>query len=90
MSVRYLEKSIHRKRVSIPKDRRLTADGYTPRAGSPSDWLILLEGEARWRRIYCWQFSNASTLFVRIGGEPIVVRDYELIEAKREYEGGEV
>lgn len=90
MSVRYLEKPIHRKRVSIPKNRRLTADGYTPRAGSPSDWLILLEGESRWRRVYCWQFSNASTLFVRIGGQPIVVRDYELIEAEREYEGGEV
>jgi hypothetical protein len=89
MSVRYLEKRIDRKRVSIPKNRRLTADGYTPRAGSPSDWLILLEGESRWRRVYCWQFSNASTLFVRIGGQPIVVRDYELIEAEREYEGGE-
>lgn len=90
MSVRYLEKPIHRKRVSIPKNRRLTADGYTLRAGSPSDWLILLEGESRWRRVYCWQFSNAGTLFVRIGGEPIVVPDYELIEAEREYDGGEV
>lgn len=89
MSVRYLEKPIDRKRVSIPKNRRRTADGYTLRAGSPSDWLILLEGESRWRRVYCWQFSNAGTLFVRIGGEPIVVRDYELIEAEREYEGGE-
>ena len=89
MSVRYLEKPIYRKRVSIPKNRRLTAEGYTPREGSPSDWMIRLVGESRWRRVYCWQFSNASTLFVRIGGQPIVIRDYELIEAKREYKGSE-
>lgn len=89
MSVRYLEKRIDRKRVDIPLNRRLTADGYTPRAGSPSDWMIRLEGENRWRRVYCWQFSNCGTLFIRVNGQPIVVKDHELIEAKREYCGGE-
>lgn len=89
MAVEYLEKPIDRKRVSIPKNRRLTVDGYTPRAGSPSDWMVRLVGESRWRRVYCWQFSNAQTLFVRIGGRPIVIRVYELIEAKREYKGSE-
>ena len=89
MSVRYLEKRIDRKRVDIPANRRLTAEGYTPRSGSPSDWMIRLEGENRWRRVYCWQFSNAGTLFIRVNGQPIVVRDYELIEAKRDYCGGE-
>ena len=90
MSVRYLGKRINRKRVDIPANRRLTSEGYTPIAGSPSDWKIKLEGENRWRRVYCWQFSNASTLFIRVNEQPIVVRDYELFEAKREYDGGEV
>ena len=89
MSVRYLEKRIDRKRVDIPANRRLTAEGYTPLSGSPSDWMIRLEGENRWRRVYCWQFSNCGTLFIRVNGQPIVVRDHELIEAKREYFGGE-
>ena len=89
MSVRYLEKRIDRKRVDIPVNRRLTADGYSLRSGSPSDWMRRLEGENRWRRVYCWQFSNAGTLFIRVNDQPIVVRDYELIEAKREYCGGE-
>lgn len=89
MSVIYLEKRIDRKRVDIPANRRLTAEGYTPRSGSPSDWMILLEGENRWRRVYCWQFSNCGTLFIRVNDQPIVVRDYELIEAKREYCRGE-
>jgi hypothetical protein len=90
MAVEYLEKPIDRKRVSIPKNRRLTVDGYTPLAGSPSDWMVRLEGESRWRRVYCWQFSNAATLFVRVGGKTLVVRDYDLIDAKRQYNGGEV
>lgn len=89
MSVRYLEKRIDRKRVDIPANRRLTAEGCTPRSGSPSDWMIRLEGENRWRRVYCWQFSNAGTLFIRVNDQPIIVKDYELIEAKREYCGGE-
>ena len=90
MSVKYLEKRIDRKRVDIPTNRRLTAEGYTPRSGSPSDWKIKLEGENRWRRVYCWQFSNAGTLFIRVNEQPIVVRDYQLFEAKREYDGGEL
>jgi hypothetical protein len=51
--------------------------------------MIRLEGENRWRRVYCWQFSNAATLFIRVNDQPIVVKDHELIEAKREYCGGE-
>lgn len=90
MSVRYLEKRIDRKRVDIPVNRRLTADGYSLRSGSPSDWMIRLEGENRWRRVYCWQFSNCGTLFIRVNDQPIVVRDYELIDAKRQYNGSEV
>lgn len=57
---------------------RLTVDGYTVRAGSPTPWVVRLEGETTWRRLMVWQFSNAGTLFLRIGGKPLVVRDFEV------------
>jgi hypothetical protein len=37
--------------------------------------MIRLQGEKRWRRLMVWQFSNLGTLFVRIAGEPHVVRE---------------
>jgi hypothetical protein len=52
-----------------------TADGYTVRAGAPTRRMVRLEGETRWRRVYVWQFSNAGTAFLRIGGEPFIVTD---------------
>lgn len=54
---------------------RLTRDGYTVRAGSPTGTLIRLQGETRWRRVMVWCFSNSGTRFVRVKGECLIVRD---------------
>lgn len=42
---------------------RLTRDGYTVRGGSPMTLEVLIHG--RWRRVYCVQFSNNGTCFVK-------------------------
>ncbi len=58
----------------------MTRDGYTTRRGAPTSRMIRLEGEKRWRRLMCWQFSNAGTCFVCVNGKPLVVRDCDLPE----------
>lgn len=57
---------------------RLTRDGYTVRAGSPTLTRIRLEGEKRWRRLMVWQFSNAGTCFVRIKGQSLIVPSHTI------------
>lgn len=77
--VRYLRRGMiadHR-RTSQPRPR-LTADGYTSREGSPTGLEIRIQGCKRWRRVYVWQFSNAGTAFVRVGGRPAIVREADL------------
>lgn len=48
-------------------------DGYTHRSGAPTRTMICLKGEYRWRRVMIWQFSNAGTCFVKIGGVPHII-----------------
>ena len=60
-------------KVTDPPRARLTADGYTVKSGSPTRYMVRLEGETKYRRLMCWQFSNAGTLFLRIKGENVVV-----------------
>jgi hypothetical protein len=79
MAVDYLERKIVRtKRTDTPR-YGMTADGYTKRSGAPTSLMLQLEGESIWRRLMCWQFSNAGTCFVRIKGRPFVVRDCDLL-----------
>ena len=61
------------KREGDPRPR-MTRDGYTKRAGSPTGMKVQLDGESLWRRVYVWQFSNTRTLFVRVKGECLIVR----------------
>lgn len=76
-----LEKRIvGHKRTDVPR-YGMTAAGYTKRAGAPTCSMILLEGEKRFRRVMVWQFSNVGTLFVNVGGRPLVVREYEIPDA---------
>jgi len=56
----------------------MAADGYTLRSGAPTRMLVQLYGSTRWRRVMCWQFSNAATLFVRIKGENMIVNEYDI------------
>jgi len=45
---------------------RLTSDGYTVRAGSPTRFKVLFENH--WRRVYILQFSNNGSLFINANG----------------------
>ena len=82
MSVVYLATKIaESKQVPVTRGRGMTRDGYTLRSGAPSTTMIRLDGETVWRRVMVWQFSNAGNAFVRIKGEPHIVRDYDIPDA---------
>ena len=74
----YLETKIAESKQTETPRYGMAADGYTVKAGAPTSYLIRLEGEKRFRRVMCWQFSNVGTLFVRIKGTPYIVRDYDM------------
>lgn len=62
--------------------RYMTVQGYTKRMGAPTDAMIMLEGETKWRRVRLFCVSNSGTLFVKTKDNPfLVVRDYELDNA---------
>ena len=74
--MKYLEDSFKVtavKRTYSPK-YGMCADGYTKRCGAPTSYMVQLDGSKRWRRVMCWQFSNAGTLFVRVNKEEYIVR----------------
>ena len=57
----------------------MTVHGYTKRCGAPTDWMVQLKGETRWRRVRVFQNSNSGTLFVATKTNSfLVVRDYDL------------
>ena len=68
---------VESKRTERPR-YGMNRDGYTSRRGAPTSLMVRLEGEKRFRRVMVWQFSNAGTAFVRIGGKPHIVRDCDL------------
>lgn len=74
---KYLSKKIAEVRHAKQPMPQLTRDGYSKRSGSPTATMIRLEGEKVWRRVYVWQFSNASTAFVRVNGQPFIVTDLD-------------
>lgn len=76
--VEYLKANIVDVKTTDQPQYGMTADGYTKKAGAPTSRMIRLEGEKRWRRLMVWQFSNAGTLFVRVGGKPFVVNEHDL------------
>jgi len=74
----YLETTIAEVKHDHPKNPNagMTADGYTKKSGAPTSIKIRLKDEKIWRRVMCWQFSNAGTAFVRIKGTEFILRDY--------------
>lgn len=73
MTVNYLQTEIVESRRTETPRYGMTAEGYTCKAGAPTSLMIRLEGETRWRRLMCWQFSNAGTCFIRIKGAPLII-----------------
>ena len=74
----YLETEIAKVKYAEASRYGRTVDGYTKRSGAPTTTKIRLEGEKIWRRLMCWQFSNAGTLFVRVRGRELIVRDHDI------------
>lgn len=79
MSVTYLTTPIVEVRHDPPpRLSGMTREGYTKRSGAPTDLMIRLQGEKRWRRLMVWQFSSLGTMFVRINGVEHVVREEDI------------
>jgi hypothetical protein len=79
-NVKYLQDQIEELIVTDVPQYGMTADGYTKRSGAPTGYKIRLAGEKRWRRVMCWCFSNAGTLFVRVNGENLMIPDFKIGE----------
>ena len=47
----------------------ITADGYTSIKGAPTQFMIMVEGKAIWRRVWVLCFSNCASHFVTVEGE---------------------
>lgn len=77
--IQYLETRIVEAKRTVAPQWGMTVDGYTKRSGAPTAFMVRLEGEKRWRRVMAWQFSNAGTVFVRVMGEPLVIRNPTLV-----------
>lgn len=75
-----LEKRIVATRQTPTPRGGRTVDGYTVRAGAPTGLLVRLEGESRWRRVYCVCFSNVGTCFLRMRGREYLVSDCDFPE----------
>jgi hypothetical protein len=73
--MQYLEAAIVESKQTEAPRYGMTVDGYTKRSGAPTSWLVRLEGEKRFRRVMAWCFSNCGTLFIRVGGAPLIIRD---------------
>jgi hypothetical protein len=73
MPVNYLQTKIEEVKITDAPRYGMTVMGYTKLSGAPTSRMIRLEGEKRFRRLMCWQFSNVGTCFVRIKGECLVV-----------------
>lgn len=79
----YLKKKITACKISPPRTRYgMSSSGYTTRSGAPTDRMVRLNGEKRWRRLMIWQFSNMGTLFVKINGKPHIVKGHDLPKCK--------
>ena len=50
-----------------------SADGYGRKI--PTNRLIRLEGEKRWRRVYAICFSNCASHYIMIGGDAYYIHD---------------
>lgn len=76
--MKYLEDNFTISAVKQDRPRNptyvMTADGYTKLSGAPVGYMVQLNGEKLWRRVYCWCFSNSGTLFVRVKGKEYIVK----------------
>lgn len=88
-SVRYLKSAcvVAAQQTTVPR-YRARQDGYGSKI--PTSWLIKLENETCWRRVYCVCWSNSGTAFILLAGQFTVVDTecqhhfYQLADQNRE------
>ena len=80
MTIQYAEIAQAKKEPFTGNIRNyMTSDGYTKRCGAPTDWMVQLKGETRWRRVRVFQNSNSGTTFVKTKTNSfLVVQDWDL------------
>ena len=76
--MKYLETAIAETRETTQPRWGIAADGYTYRSGAPSNLLVRLEGETRWRRLMFRQFSNVGSYFLKIDSKEVPVSDWQI------------
>jgi len=76
MAVKYLDKPFAEIRITRHPNYGMCRNGYSCRRGAPTSFLVRLEGEKRFRRVMCWQFSNAGTGFLRVRGESLLLQPH--------------
>lgn len=54
---------------------QMTVGGYSRKNGSPTEYMICLLGENRWRRVYHLTFSNVSSYTIHVGRRHVFVND---------------
>lgn len=66
------------KHVESPRSGH-TASGYGSKI--PTGYMVQLDGDKRWRRLYAICYSNVATFFVVVTGERVIVRDADIPDA---------
>jgi hypothetical protein len=56
------------------------ADGYGRKI--PTRWEVQLDGERRWRRVYCVIYSNSGSLYCVKGGANLYLHDTDIEAAQ--------
>lgn len=78
--VEYLSVPILESRISIPPNgfAGRTQYGYTSVKGSPTRWMIIIDGRKTWRRVWVLCFSNSSSYFININGERFYLKESQM------------
>ena len=84
--VRYLEDAFRITGVKYDYDydtrQGITAEGYTTNGGTPTRYVLQIDGKQRWHRVYVWQISNNGVAFVCLSGLRYVILNDHFIRAE--------
>lgn len=84
ISKAYVNGEVVRARYELPKSARVTSwgtfypganmDGYGTRI--TTGYLVQLEGESRWRRVYATCYSNVSTMWIIVNKKHLIADSF--------------
>jgi hypothetical protein len=78
--VMYLEDShkVTAAKTKRPSERSHTASGYGSKL--QTSYMVQLDSRPVWRRVYCICYSNSGSVYVRVNGERLFVRDGDAVQ----------